>query len=223
MNYLEELNKLKDNKYKDFNSKLIPNIPKDSIIGVKIPIIRNIAKKYKDKSIEIFNSLPHKYYEENIIHGFLISEIKDYDDCIIELERFLPYIDNWAVCDTLNPKVFKKNTDKLIIKVKEWIKSKNTYTIRFGIRMLMNYYLDDNFKKEYLELIANIKSEEYYINMMIAWYYATALAKQYESTIVLLETKKLNKWIHNKTIQKAIESNRIDDINKNYLKSLKMK
>lgn len=223
MNYLEELNKLKDNKYKDFNSKLIPNIPKESIIGVKIPIIRNIAKKYKDKSIEIFNSLPHKYYEENIIHGFLISEIKDYDDCIIELERFLPYIDNWAVCDTLNPKVFKKNTDKLIIKVKEWIKSKNTYTIRFGIRMLMNYYLDDNFKKEYLELISNIKSEEYYINMMIAWYYATALAKQYESTIVLLETKKLNKWIHNKTIQKAIESNRIDDINKNYLKSLKMK
>ncbi len=223
MNYLEELNKAKDIKYKEFNSKLIPNISKESIIGVKIPVIRTIAKKNIDNSNEIFNSLPHKYYEENIIHGFLISEIKDYDNCIEELERFLPYIDNWAVCDTLNPKVFKKNTDKLIIRIKEWIKSKETYTIRFGIRMLMNYYLDDNFKKEYLKLVSKIKSNEYYINMMIAWYYATALAKQYDDTIIYLEQKKLDKWIHNKTIQKAIESNRINDNNKKYLKSLKIK
>lgn len=218
----EELFKLQDKKYKEFHSKLIPNIKEDLIIGVRVPELRKLAKKYKDNSSYFLNKLPHKYYDENVLHGLLISEVKDYDKCIYELERFLPYIDNWAVCDMTNPKVFKKHKEELLIKIKEWINSKDTYTIRYGIRMLMNYYLDEDYKKEYLCLPLKIKSEEYYINMMIAWYYATALSKQYEDTIILLETKKLSPWIHNKTIQKARESYRITKEQKEYLQTLKI-
>lgn len=218
----EELFKLQDKNYKEFHSKLIPNIKEDLIIGVRVPDIRKLAKKYKDNSSYFLNNLPHKYYDENVLHGLLISEIKDYNKCIYELERFLPYIDNWAVCDMTNPKVFKKHKEELLIKIKEWINTKDTYTIRYGIRMLMNYYLDEDYKKEYLNLPLKIKSNEYYINMMIAWYYATALAKQYEDTIKLLETKKLSPWIHNKTIQKARESYRITKEQKDYLQTLKI-
>ncbi len=218
----EELFKLQDKNYKEFHSKLIPNIKEDLIIGVRVPELRKLAKKYKDNSSYFLNNLPHKYYDENVLHGLLISEIKDYNKCIYELERFLPYIDNWAVCDMTNPKVFKKHKEELLIKIKEWINTKDTYTIRYGIRMLMNYYLDEDYKKEYLNLPLKIKSNEYYINMMIAWYYATALAKQYEDTIKLLETKKLSPWIHNKTIQKARESYRITKEQKDYLQTLKI-
>ena len=167
--------------------------------------------------------MPHKYFDENQLHAFIISEIKDYSECINFINKFLPYIDNWATCDQLSPKIFKKYTNELLINIKDWINSKNTYTVRFGIGMLMSYYLDDKFNTEYLELVSNIKSDEYYINMMIAWFFATALAKQYMDTLPYIENKKLDIWTHNKTIQKAIESYRILPEYKEYLKKLKIK
>ena len=173
--------------------------------------------------LSFLDELPHKFFEENQLHAFIISEIKDYDECILYLNKFLPYVDNWATCDQMSPKVFKKNHSKLLDQIKVWIKSSKTYTIRFGIGMLMQYYLDDDFKLEYLEMVSNIKSDEYYVNMMIAWYFATALAKQYDSTIKIIEGKKLDVWTHNKTIQKAIESYRITFEQKDYLRSLKRK
>lgn len=218
----EELLNLKDPMCQEFNSKLIPNIPKDKVLGIKIPELRKLAKKYKDKK-EYLDDLPHKYNEENILHGLIIAEIKDYNEFIEEMEKFLPYIDNWMVCDTISPKVVKKHKDELLNKIKVWIKSKETYTIRFGLRMLMNYYLDSDYKKEYLNLPLKIKSNEYYVNMMIAWYYATALAKQYDDTIKIIENKKLDTWVHNKTIQKAKESFRVSKEQKEYLNQLKIK
>ena len=221
----EELFKLQDIKYKDFSSKLIPNVSKDYFIGVRTPDLRKYAKELvKEEYIDKFlNDLPHKYFDENQLHAFILSELKDYDKCIEYINKFLPYVDNWATCDQMSPKIFKKNTDKLINEIKIWIKSKETYTIRFGICALMQYYLDDNFKKEYLDMISKIRSDEYYVNMMIAWFFATALAKQYDSTIPYIENNKLDKWVHNKTIQKAIESYRITPEQKEYLKSLKIK
>lgn len=225
MKVTEYLFSVQDLKYRDFNSKLIPNIEKDTVIGVRTPLLRNYAKQMiKNGDVSPFlKELPHKYFEENQIHAFIISELKDYGTVIAELERFLPYIDNWATCDQLSPKVFKKNTDKLIDKATEWINSDRTYTIRFGIGIFMQYFLDDKFSEEYLSLIANIRSDEYYVNMMIAWYFATALAKQYSSTVVHIEEKYLDKWVHNKAIQKACESYRVTDEHKAYLKSLKIK
>lgn len=224
MKVIDELFNLKDEKYKELQAKIIPNISSDSIIGVRTPLLRELSKKLvKDDYSSFLNNLPHKYFDENQLHAFIISEIKDYDDCIIYLNKFLPYVDNWATCDQLSPKVFKKNHDKLLDQIKVWIKSKETYTIRFGIGMLMQYYLDDDFKLEYLEMVSNIKSDEYYVNMMIAWFFATALAKQYDSTIKIIEGKKLDVWTHNKTIQKAIESYRITVEQKEYLRSLKVK
>ena len=215
---------VQDLKYRDFNSKLIPNIDKDTVIGVKTPILRSYAKEMmkNGESSAFLSELPHKYFEENQIHAFIISELKDYNTVISELERFLPFIDNWATCDQLLPKAFKKNTDKLIDEATEWIKSDRIYTIRFGIGVFMRYFLDDEFSKEYSDLIANIRSDEYYVNMMIAWYFATALAKQYSLTVVYLEEKRLDKWVHNKTIQKARESYRVTDENKAYLKNLRI-
>lgn len=210
--------------YKDFLAKLVPNIDSNNIIGVRTKEIRDYAKELVKEDYSLFlREMPHKYFEENQLHAFIISEIKDYDECIAYLNTFLKYIDNWATCDQLSPKVFKKNTDKLLDQINIWIKSSEIYEVRFGINMLMKYYLDSNYKKEYLELVSKIKSNEYYINMMIAWFFATALVKQYDDAITYLENKKLDKWVHNKTIQKAIESYRITNTQKEYLKSLKIK
>lgn len=226
MNKIEnDLFKLQDIKYRDFQSKLIPNIEMNSVIGVRTPELRNYAKKiYKEDNYHDFlNDLPHKYFDENQLHAFIISEIKDYDECINEINEFLPYVDNWATCDQMSPKVFKKHHDKLIIEIKKWIKSKDTYTIRFAIGMLMQHYLDGDFKDEYLKIVSKVKSNEYYINMMKSWYFATALAKQYNKAIPYIENNKLDTWVHNKTIQKAIESYRITNTQKDYLKTLKIK
>lgn len=217
-----KLFKLQDLKYRELQIKIIPNVKFDSIIGVRTPELRMFAKEIIKEDYSIFlEDLPHKFFDENQLQAFVISEIKDYDECIMYINKFLPYVDNWATCDQMSPKIFKKNTDKLFEEIKKWIKSKHIYTIRFGIGMLMHYYLDDKFKVEYLEMVSKIKSDEYYVNMMIAWFFATALAKQYDSTISFIEDFRLDKWVHNKTIQKAIESYRITDSQKEYLRSLK--
>lgn len=221
----QRLYELQDIGYRDFQAKLIPNIASDSMIGVRTPILRNLAKELsKDPDIvEFLQDLPHSFFDENQLHAFLISEIKDYKECIKQLIRFLPFIDNWATCDQLSPKVFKKHRAALLTAVKEWIRSDQTYTVRFGIGMLMQHFLDEDFDPEYPQLVAAVRSEEYYINMMIAWYFATALAKQYDTTLPYIEQRKLDVWTHNKTIQKAVESNRITPEQKEYLKSLKIK
>lgn len=216
---------LQDLSYRDFSAKLIPNIYEDRIIGIRTPDIRKLAKELSEteQGMEFIHILPHKYHEENCLHAFIIELIKDYDRCLSEIQRFLPYIDNWATCDSLSPKVFAKNKDKLINEIKSWISDDKTYTIRFGIGMLMRHYLDDNFDPVYPEMLSEIRSEEYYVNMMLAWYYATALAKQYEAVIPYIEEKKLSVWVHNKTIRKAIESYRITDEQKKYLRTLRIK
>ena len=220
----EELFNLQDIKYRDFQIKLIPTRDPDTIIGIRTPDLRKLSKRIVKEDYKSFlDELPHKYFDENQLHAFIISELKDYDECINYINKFLPYVDNWATCDQMSPKIFKKHIDKLIVQIKKWIKSKETYTIRFGIGMLMQYYLDDEFKKDYLELVSNIKSNEYYVNMMIAWYFATALAKQYDATIPYIENHKLDKWTHNKTIQKAIESYRITNEQKDFLRTLRNK
>ena len=220
----ELLFQLQDKGYRDFHSKLIPTIPVESIIGVRIPVIRKLAKEYgKDpESVEFLKQLPHTYYDENILHALLVAEIKDYEVCVKEVERFLPYVDNWAVCDIFSPKVFRKNKDKLIDKIREWTASGHPYICRFGMEMLMTHFLDDDFRVEYLEIPAAVHSEEYYVNMMIAWFYATALAKQWDATVGYIEKKCLDPWTHNKTIQKARESYRITREQKEYLKTLKV-
>lgn len=218
-----ELFSMQDKAYRDFHSKLMPNIDKEKIIGVRIPHARKYACSIADNpDIELFlNSLPHYYYDENNIHAFIIERIKDYDECINAVEKFLPYIDNWATCDSIKPKVFKKNKEKLIKSVEQWLKSDKPYTIRFGSNMLMTYFLDEEFSKEHIEWLANVDSEEYYVQMGIAWYLATALAKQYDDTVAYIENKKFPVWIHNKAIQKARESYRVLEERKDYLKSLK--
>lgn len=221
----DKLFKMQDIGYRDFNSKLIPTVKKEDMIGVRTPELRKYAKKLlKEEGVEDFlHSLPHKYFDENQLHAFIISEIKDFKLCIDELINFLPYLDNWATCDQLSPKIFKKYRDGLLPHIYEWLKSEKTYTVRFGIGMLMEHFLDEDFKSEYPEMVAAVRSEEYYINMMTAWYFATALAKQYESILPFIEGNKLDTWTHNKSIQKAIESNRISAEQKNYLKGLKIK
>lgn len=224
MEVINKLYELEDKKYAEFQSKLTPNIDKDLFIGVRVPLVRKLAREYikEAESKKFMQTLPHKYYDENMLHGLLISEIRDYDTCIKEINRFLPYIDNWAVCDITSPKVFKKNKNKLIIEIKKWVKSSHTYTVRFGIEMLMSHYLDDDYNEEYLLIPSKVKSDEYYIIMMQAWFYATALAKRWDDTILYFENKKLDKAVHNKAIQKAIESYRITDKQKEYLKSMKI-
>ena len=223
MDLKSELLKVKDDKYKEFQSKLVPNISKDIILGVRTPDLRRIAKElFVSKEYKSFlNELPHKYYEENLIHFFVISMIKDFDECIKETEKFLPYVDCWPVSDQATPKVFKKHHDKLLSYIKKWIKSKHIYTSRFGIRILMNEYLGEDFKPEYLKLVSSIKSEDYYLKMMVAWYFATALAKQYDETIPYFEKHILSDWEHKKAIQKACESFRVSNSHKEYLKQLK--
>ena len=223
MSIYERLLSNKDEKYKDFQSKLVPNINKETIIGVRTPQIREIAKKvFGTQEADTFiQVLPHQYYEENLIHFFIISKIKDFDECVKEVEKFLPYIDCWPVCDQASPLVFKKNHDKLLPLIKKWIKSNHVYTARFGIRMLMNEFLNDDFKEEYLELVSSKKGNDYYLKMMVAWFFATALAKQYDATIKYIENRYLDPWIHQKTIQKAIESYRVSDEHKEYLKKFR--
>lgn len=225
MNVKNDLFKMQDKKYREFQIKIISNVVSDNVIGVRTPELRKYAKQMiKEKDyLSFLNELPHKYFDENQLHGFIISELKDYDECILYLNKFLPYIDNWATCDQTSPKIFKKNHDKLLKQIKVWIKSDKTYTIRFGIGMLMQHYLDDDFKTDFLKMVCDVSSKEYYVNMMRTWYFATALAKQYEFTIKYIEERKLDIWTHNKTIQKAIESYRITKEQKDYLRSLKIK
>lgn len=214
---------LQDTEYKAFSSKLMPTVDSDTVIGVQVPKIRKLAKKIKDEPFcdEFLSELPHKYYEENNLHALLICEIKDFDVCINKLNEFLPFVDNWATCDSMRPKIFRKNNAALISEIDKWLSSSHTYTVRFGIGMLMAYYLDDSFTVELAEKVSQIKSDEYYINMMIAWYFATALAKQWNSTFPYIEQRKLSPWVHRKTIQKAIESYRITEEQKAVLRALR--
>ena len=216
---------LQDEKYRDFQSALTPTVNKTEFIGVRTPQLRSLAKELKKRGDinEFLEDLPHRYFEENQLHAFIISEIKNFDECIKELNLFLPYVDNWATCDQMSPKVFKKYKAELLKYIDVWIKSEETYTIRFGIKMLMSHFLDEDFNPVYPEKVAKIQSEEYYVNMMIAWYFATAFAKQYESILPFIENEKLGIWTHNKAIQKAVESRRITPEQKEYLKSLKIK
>ena len=220
---LERLFSLRDHEYAVFQARLTPGVPVERFIGVRVPDVRRLAKELnKEGSYSDFlKELPHRYYDENMLHGLLISEIRDYGQCIDEVERFLPYIDNWAVCDTISPKVFRKNKSQLIDKIQEWSVSKHTYTCRFGIEMLMSHFLDEDFRLQYLEIPAVVKSEEYYVNMMLAWFYATALAKQWDATLPYLEKNRLDIWVHNKTIQKARESYRITPERKELLRAMK--
>lgn len=216
---------LQDEKYRDFQSALTPTVNKTEFIGVRTPQLRSCAKELKKREDinEFLEDLPHRYFEENQLHAFIISEIKNFDECIKELNLFLPYVDNWATCDQMSPKVFKKHKEELLKYIDDWIKSEETYTIRFGIKMLMSHFLDEDFNPVYPEKVSEIQSGEYYVNMMIAWYFATALAKQYESILPFIENKKLETRTHNKAIQKAVESRRITPGQKEYLKSLKIK
>ncbi len=220
---VENLINFKDLGYKDFHSKLMPTVSKDKIIGVRIPILKKYAKEiYKLGDYNDFlRELPHNYYEENNLHAFIIAEIKDYNECINLTEKFLPYIDNWATCDTFLPKCFFKNKSDLLNRIRVWINSNHVYTVRFAIKLLMSLFLDCDFKEEYLSLVASVKSEEYYVRMMIAWYFQTAISKKYDSAIVYLEKGILDAWTHNKAIQKSIESYRIKKEQKEYLKKLK--
>ena len=219
----KKLFEYKDEKYAKFQQTLIPGSDESLFIGVRVPNVRKIAKEVvtNNQDKDFLDKLPHKYYDENLLHSVILSQRKDYEECLKRLDAFLPYVDNWAVCDTLKPNCFKKHKKELLPEIKKWISSKHTYTCRFGVDMLMTFYLDEDFKAEYLKLPSKIHSKEYYVNMMIAWYYATALAKQWNDTIVYLENNKLDTWVHNKTIQKAIESYRITQDEKEYLRSLR--
>lgn len=233
-NITARLYELQDKDYADFHSRLIPTVARDTIIGIRVPVLRNFAKEIKGSETAscFLSQLPHQFYDENMLHAILLSEISrkdDYDRCIELVDAFLPYVDNWAVCDILSPKVFRKNRHLLIgkdgktltDKIYEWSASDKPYTCRFGMEMLMTHYLDEDYSEEYLEIPASVHSEEYYVNMMIAWFYATALAKQWNDSITYLENNRLDIWTHNKTIQKACESYRITAEQKEYLRTLK--
>ncbi len=220
-----ELLEMQDLPYRDFHANLMLTVDKKRVIGIRVPILRKYAKKLaKDPDIGSFlEDLPHHYYEENNVHAFVIEQIKDYETCLKRVKEFLPYIDNWATCDMMNPKVFGKHTDEILREAENWMRSDQTYTIRFGIGMIMRFFLEERFKPEYLETVASIRSEEYYVNMMIAWFFATALAKQYEQTLPFIEKERLECRTHNQTIRKACESYRITKEQKEYLRTLKIK
>lgn len=221
----KELFSLADEKYRDFSASLIPTVDKNNFIGVRTPELRKLAKTLAkdERTAEFLSALPHKYQEENSLHGFIISLEKDFDTAVSEIERFLPFIDNWAVCDTTSPKVFAKNKPALLEYIKKWLRSDRTYTVRFGVGMLMQHFLDEAFESEQMTLVADIRSEEYYVKMMQAWYFATALAKQYEAAFEIIRDKRLDKWTHNKSIQKAVESYRITDEKKALLREYRIK
>ena len=219
----KQLFELQDIKYRDFHSKLMPETDKETVIGIRTPVLRKFAKEFAGTSeAEAFlRQLPHRYYEENNLHMMLITGIKDYEKCMEEIQRFLPCIDNWATCDYPAPKCFARHKDQVLEEAKRWISSGETYVIRYGIGMLMRLFLDEDFSSEYLEMAAAVQSQEYYVNMMIAWYFATALAKQWDATVPYIEQHKLSDWVHRKTVQKAVESYRITPEQKEYLKGFR--
>ena len=223
MTVYERLAACGNEEYIDFVSKLVPNVPKETILGVKTPDMRRIAREIRgtEEAEAFLRELPHKYYEENLVHFFLIAMIRDFDQCVLAVETFLPYVDCWPVCDQSTPKVFAKNHEKLLPLIRKWIASDHVYTSRFGIRMLMNEFLGDDFNPEYLAWVAAVQGEDYYIRMMVAWYFATALAKRYDESVVYIEERRLEPWTHRKAIQKAIESFRVTDAHKEYLRTLR--
>ena len=222
---LKRLFEMQDLKYRDFHSKLMPTVDRELVIGVRIPDLRKLAKEFSKTpfAADFMRSLPHKYYEENNLHAFLIEQIKDYDECIAQINRFLPFVDNWATCDMMRPKIFRKHLTELLDEIYKWIKSDDVYAVRFGIEMLMCHYLDDAFRPEYPEWVSQIRSEEYYIRMMVAWYFATALSKRYDEIVPYIENFRLDADTHNKTIRKAVESYRITDEQKAYLRKFTQK
>jgi len=221
----KELYLLQDEAYREFQAKLIPGMGLDQVIGVRTPLLRKLARQIvKEEDTQAFlEELPHEYFDETQLHAFVISEIRDPEEAFRRTEQFLPYVNNWATCDQLSPKVFRKCREELLKRIEQWLASGRTYTVRFGIGMLMQHFLDEAFDPEYPEMVSKVRSEEYYVNMMIAWYFATALAKQYEAALPYIEKQKLDPWTHNKTIQKAVESFRITPQQKEYLKTLKVK
>ncbi|MCI8842758.1 MAG: DNA alkylation repair protein [Oscillospiraceae bacterium] len=223
-NFQQRLFALQDLSYRDFQAKLIPTVDPETVIGIRTPALRKLARELaKGEDVQSFlDGLPHQYYDENNLHAFLIEQCKDFDRTVALLDAFLPYVDNWATCDLCSPKVFAKHLPELLPHIMRWTASNQTYTIRFGLEMLMRYYLDGAFQPAYLELAASLRSEEYYVNMMIAWFFATALAKQYDAALPYLAERRLEAWTHNKTIQKAVESNRISPEQKGYLKTLRL-
>lgn len=218
----KQLFDLQDTTYRDFHSKLMPETDKETIIGIRVPVLRKFAKEFakKPEAKEFLQQLPHRYYEENNLHMMLIIAIKDYEECLREIENFLPYIDNWATCDMSAPKCFEAHKPQLLENIREWLASGHTYTIRYGIGMLMRLYLGEDFSPEYPEMVSQVSSEEYYVKMMVAWYFATALAMQWDAVIPYLEQRRLPDWTHRRTIQKAIESYRITQEQKDYLRLL---
>ena len=225
MSIRETLFSLREEKFAAFQAKLIPNVAPERVIGVRTPTLRKLAKTLRGsgQAEEFLKALPHEFFEENNLHAFLLCEMKDFEACVQAVEDFLPYVDNWATCDQMSPGVFRKNKQALLPHIRRWIASEQCYTRRFGIGMLMSHFLDEDFREEYLSLVSDIRSEEYYVNMMIAWYFATALAKQYEAALPYLENRRLDPWVHNKAIQKAVESFRDSDGHKTYLKTLKIR
>ncbi len=219
------LMELEDREYRNFQKDLVPTVDPETIIGIRTPELRKLAKELAKSQnyIDFLKCLPHEYFDENNLHALLIERLKDYGQVIFETNAFLPYIDNWATCDLLSPKIFKKHLPELDREIRRWIKSEHTYTIRFAVKMLMSFYLDEDFSPEYPKLVSQIRSDEYYVNMMIAWYFATALAKKYDEILPYIENRRLSVWTHNKTIQKAIESRRITNEQKTYLRTLKIK
>ena len=221
----EALFRLQDVKYRDFQVKLLPTVDPGTVIGVRTPALRVLAKDLvRREDVSAFlNELPHAYFDENQLHAFILSEIKDFRACLEGVDRFLPFVDNWATCDQLSPKVFKKHRPELLPPIRRWIESGETYVVRFGLGMLMEHFLDGDFDPACLELAASARSEEYYVRMMVAWYFATALAKQWKAALPYLEGRRLEDWTHNKTIQKAQESYRIRPDQKAYLRTLRVK
>ena len=223
---------MQDETYRSFQASLIPELKAERMIGVRTPELRAYAKELLASGdyTDFISTLPHEYFDEMQLHAFIISELKDFEQCMSEVERFLPHVDNWATCDQLSPKIFGKKksgrlvySDSLLERINKWIESDRTYTVRFGIKMLMQHYLDDEFDVSYMDRVAAVRSDEYYINMMIAWYFATALAKKWDESQAVLKECRLDKWTHNKAIQKAIESRRIEDEQKAFLRTLKRK
>ncbi|MBQ2899395.1 MAG: DNA alkylation repair protein [Oscillospiraceae bacterium] len=213
-----------DEKYRDFQSGLMPTVPKEKIIGIRTPVLRKFAKEFSEtpQAEEFLKNLPHYYYEENNLHAFLLEFITDYEKAAEKVTEFLPFVDNWATCDSMSPKIFRKHKAELPEQIEKWLLAEDTYSVRFGIKMLMEHFLGEDFRPEYAERVAEIKSEEYYIRMMQAWYFATALAKQYDSVLPFIRERKLERWTHNKAIQKAAESYRITDEQKAYLRKFKI-
>ena len=223
MTIQESLFSMQEVNYGDFAAKLLPTVARERVIGVRLPLVRKLAKQIKGtEQADVFmRALPHKYLEEDHLHAYLISQMRDAKVCFAALDAFLPHVDNWSVCDSLRPKALTKDRDALQAHIRDYLQSDHPYTVRFGIEMLMAYCLDEHFSPDHLSLVAGVQSEEYYVNMMIAWYFATALAKQWDATVCYLEDRRLSPWVHAKTIQKAVESYRVTDAHKAYVKGLR--